>query len=167
MKLWESLKWLTLKTPQWIYSTYTKGTRSEAHGPIYEAPCPVSFVLGSYGLGAVTPLKAHDLQRIVVPHQRSLHPWCWNKKDCVICIGWTVRVEHGHNFRQDVSFKCLKRTLIHRKTVMFCNPFVTQSQNEFRKLSANPLILMVPAPRFELGTWWLQINCSTNWAIPA
>ena len=26
---------------------------------------------------------------------------------------------------------------------------------------------LVPAPRVELGTFWLQVSCSTNWAIPA
>ena len=26
---------------------------------------------------------------------------------------------------------------------------------------------MVPAPRVELGTYWLQVSCSTNWAMPA
>ena len=31
----------------------------------------------------------------------------------------------------------------------------------------NPLILLVPAERLELPTYWLQISRSTNWAKPA
>ena len=84
----------------------------------------------------------------------------------------------GGKVRQVLQWICIQLLLGGKEWILSVHKYICNSCAKFMYFATYldvhhwiwAVIIVkgvVPAPRVELGTWWLQINCSTNWAIPA